>query len=58
VDTRTVCITADGVLLRFLVNGQIVSEARSVTYSPQSDDLFHVPSDYAPLLSPEGGPVP
>ena len=58
VDTRTVCITADGVLLRFLVNGQIVSEARSVTYSPQSDDLFHVPSDYAPLLAPEGGPVP
>ena len=43
-DTRTVCITADGVLLRFLVNGQIVSEARSVNYSPQSADLFHAPS--------------
>ena len=58
VDTRTVCVTADGVLLRFLVNGKIVTEARSVNYSPQSTDLFHVPSDYAPLLAPEGGPAP
>ena len=52
------CITADGALLRFLINGQIVSEARSVNYSPQSADFFHVPSDYAPLLAPEGSPVP
>jgi hypothetical protein len=28
-----VCITADGVLLRFLIDGQIVSEARSVELS-------------------------
>jgi hypothetical protein len=28
VETRTVCLAADGVLLRFLIDGQIVSEAR------------------------------
>ena len=56
VDTRTVCVTADGVLLRFLVNGKIVTEARSVNYSPQSTDLFHVPSDYAPLRPPKAAP--
>jgi hypothetical protein len=53
-----VCITADGVLLRFLVDGQIVSEARSVGYRPQPAELFQVPPGYAPLLAPEGGPVP
>jgi hypothetical protein len=53
-----VCITADGVLLRFLVDGQIVSEARSVSYGPQPAELFQVPAGYAPLLAPEGGPVP
>ena len=58
VETRTVCITADGVLLRFLVDGQIVSEARSVKYGPQPAELFQVPPGYAPLLAPEGGPVP
>ena len=58
VETRTVCITADGVLLRFLVDGQIVSEARSVGYRPQPAELFQVPPGYAPLLAPEGGPVP
>jgi hypothetical protein len=58
VETRTVCITADGVLLRFLIDGQIVSEARSVGYRPQPAELFQVPPGYAPLLAPEGGPVP
>ena len=48
VETRTVCITADGVLLRFLVDGQIVSEARSVGYRPQPAELFQVPPGYAP----------
>ena len=32
VETRTVCIMADGVLLRFLVDSKTVSEARSVSY--------------------------
>jgi hypothetical protein len=58
VEARTVCVTADGVLLRFVVDGQIVSEARSVSYIPQPAELFQVPSDYAPLLAPEGGPLP
>jgi hypothetical protein len=58
VETRTVCITADGVLLRFVVDGKIVSEARSVSYGPQPAELFQVPPGYAPLLAPEGGPVP
>jgi hypothetical protein len=58
VETRTVCITADGVLLRFLVDGQTVSEARSVSYRRQLPQVFQVPSDYAPLLAPEGGPAP
>jgi hypothetical protein len=58
VETRTVCMTADGVLLRFLVDGQKVSEARSVSYRPQPAELFQVPPGYAPVLAPEGGPVP
>jgi hypothetical protein len=58
VETRTVCITADGVLLRFVVDGKIVTEARSVSYGPQPAELFQVPPGYAPLLAPEGGPVP
>ena len=58
VETRTVCITADGVLLRFVVDGKMVSEARSVSYRPQPAELFQMPPGYAPLLAPEGGPVP
>ena len=58
VETRTVCITADGVLLRFVVDDKIVSEARSVSYGPQPVELFQVPQGYTPLLAPEGGPVP
>ena len=52
VETRTVCITADGVLLRFLVDGKTVSEARSVSYRRQPAELFQVPPDYAPALAP------
>jgi hypothetical protein len=58
VETRTVCITADGVLLRFLVDSKTVSEARSVSYRRQPAELFQVPPDYAPALAPEGGPGP
>ena len=58
VETRTVCITADGVLLRFLVDSKTVSEARSVSYRRQPAELFQVPLDYTPLLAPEGGPAP
>jgi hypothetical protein len=58
VETRTVCITADGVLLRFVVDGQTVSEAHSVSYRRQPAELFQVPANYAPSLAPEGGPGP
>jgi hypothetical protein len=58
VETRTVCMTEDGVLLRFLVDGKTVSEARSVSYRNQPAELFQVPRGYLPLLAPEGGPVP
>jgi hypothetical protein len=58
VETRTVCITADGVLLRFLVDGNTVSEARSVSFRRQPAEVFQVPPDYVPALAPEGGPVP
>ena len=57
-ETRTVCLTADGVLLRFLIDNKTVTEARSVTYRPQPAELFQVPSDYMPALAPGGGPVP
>jgi hypothetical protein len=58
VETRIVCMTEDGVLLRFLVDGKTVSEARSVSYRSQPAELFQVPRGYLPLLAPEGGPVP
>jgi hypothetical protein len=58
VETRTVCITADGVLLRFLVDSQTVTEARSVSYRRQPAELFKVPPGYSPSLAPEGGPLP
>jgi hypothetical protein len=56
VETRTVCITADGVLLRFLVDVQIVSEARSVGYRPQPAEVFQVPPGYAPCWPRKAAP--
>jgi hypothetical protein len=55
VETHTVCATSDGVLLRLVVDGQTVTEARSVSYGRQRPELFQVPRDYAPALAPEGG---
>jgi len=55
-ETRTVCLTEDGVLLRFLIDSKTVSEARSVSYRRQSVELFQVPPGYAPLLAPRGAP--
>jgi hypothetical protein len=54
VETHTVCTTADGVLLRLVVDGRTVMEARSVSYGPQAAELFQVPSNYSPALAPEG----
>jgi hypothetical protein len=56
-EMHTACLTPDGVLLRLIVDGQIVAEARSVLYAPQSPDLFEVPPGYQPALAPDGGPV-
>jgi hypothetical protein len=54
VETHTVCATADGVLLRLVVDGKTVMQARSVSYGAQGAELFQVPPDYAPALaSPE-----
>jgi hypothetical protein len=56
-ETHTVCKTPDGVLLRLVIDGSTIIQARVVTYGPQSPDLFEVPKDYAPALAPEGGPT-
>jgi hypothetical protein len=56
-EVHTACLTPDGVLLRLIVDGRIVAEARSVLYAQQSPDLFEVPPGYQPALAPEGGPV-
>jgi hypothetical protein len=42
-------------MLRLVIDGQTVIEARSVSYGRQSADLFQVPRDYGPALAPEGG---
>ncbi|MGA2128122.1 MAG: hypothetical protein ABSG76_18460 [Xanthobacteraceae bacterium] len=52
--TRTLCVTPDGVLLRSTVDGKTVVQALSVSYHQQSADLFEVPRGYAP----EGGVEP
>ncbi len=56
VETRTVCLTHDGVLLRLVVDGDTVMQARSVSYAPQPAELFQVPQGYEPALAPGGGP--
>jgi hypothetical protein len=56
VETRTVCITVDGVLLRFVGDAQTVTEARSVNYRRQPVELFKVPRGYTPALTSEGVP--
>jgi hypothetical protein len=58
VATYTICLTADGVMLRLAVDGATVSEARSVKYAPQKAELFQVPRGYAPALAPEGAQEP
>jgi hypothetical protein len=50
VETHTICVTQDGVLLRLVVDSQTVMEARAVRYRPQPPELFRVPTNYAPAL--------
>ena len=56
-EMHTACLTPDGVLLRLISDGQIVAEARSVSYAPQPPELFVVPPGYEPALAPGGGPA-
>jgi hypothetical protein len=58
VETHTVCATADGVMLRLVIDGATFAEARSVKYAPQKAELFQVPPNYAPALAPAGGAEP
>jgi len=53
-ETHTACVTADGVLLRLVIDANMLMQARSVTYGPQRPDLFQVPLGYTPALAPEG----
>jgi hypothetical protein len=56
VETHIVCLTPDGVLLRLVVDGKTVMQARSVSYGRQPAALFQVPPGYAPALAPGGDP--
>jgi len=58
VETHTVCATADGVLLRLIVDGKTVKEARSVSYGRQRPEIFEVPPGYTPALAPDGTAEP
>jgi hypothetical protein len=57
-EQHTVCATADGVILRLIVDGQTFIQARSVKYGSQKADLFRVPANYTPALAPEGAGEP
>ncbi len=54
IETHTICVTPDGVLLRLVVDSKTVMQARSVGYRRQPPELFQVPTNYAPALAPEG----
>jgi hypothetical protein len=57
-EKHTVCVTADGVILRLIVDGQTFREAHSVKYAPQKPDLFQAPANYTPAIAPEGAGTP
>ena len=56
VETHSVCLTPDGVLLRLVVDGKTVMQARSVSYARQPAELFRVPPNYTPALTSGGDP--
>lgn len=57
-ETHTVCLTLDGVLLRLVIDGKTLMQARSVKYGSQPEELFRVPRDYTPALAPGGSSGP
>ncbi len=56
VETHSVCLTPDGVLLRLVVGGKTVMQARSISYAQQPAELFQVPRNYTPALASGGDP--
>jgi hypothetical protein len=54
-ETRIWCLTVDGVLLRLVIDGKTIIQARSVKYGPQSVNIFEIPRNYEPAIAPEGG---
>ena len=56
VETHSVCLTPDGVLLRLVVGGKTVMQARSISYARQPAELFQVPRNYTPALASGGDP--
>jgi Domain of unknown function (DUF4412) len=54
VEARVACITADGVVLRLVTDGETRVEAQSVSYGAQDADIFLIPPGYAPaVMAPE-----
>lgn len=55
-ETRAACLTSDGVMLRLMVDGLTILQARSVRYAQQPSDIFQIPPDYQPALAPGAAP--
>jgi hypothetical protein len=54
-EAHTACLTPDGVLLRIVIDGRTIMQARSVSYGAQHPELFQVPPNYEPALTPGDG---
>jgi hypothetical protein len=54
-ETRAACLTPDGVMLRLIVDGRTILQARSVHYAQQPAEIFQIPRGYQPALSAAGG---
>ena len=52
-ETHTVCFTPDGLLLRLVVDGETVMQARSVNYARQPAERFQVPPSFTRPLNRE-----
>jgi hypothetical protein len=51
---RVACLSANGVVLRLIVEGGPRLEARSVSYAAQDPEIFMIPPGYAPaVMAPE-----
>lgn len=50
VETRVACMTADGVVLRLVIDGKTSVEARLVSYAAQDAEIFLIPPGYVPAV--------